>query len=102
VTGAIRSAERLLHLSAIAIEVADPAGADTAGCLAAYAAEIDDRFAEELTRPSWRPSSSIAPAATPRFPLMPRSSRQTCGSRKAWPGTARSLKISNGGGYRRV
>jgi hypothetical protein len=40
VTGAIRSAERLLRLSAIAIEVADPAGADAAGCLAAYAAEI--------------------------------------------------------------
>src|SRR5260370_37371199 len=46
VTGAIRAAERLLRLSAIAIEVADPAGADARGCLAAFGAEIDDRFPE--------------------------------------------------------
>jgi hypothetical protein len=46
VTGAIRSAERLLRLPAITIEVADPAGADARGSLAAYAAKIDDRFPE--------------------------------------------------------
>jgi DNA-binding MarR family transcriptional regulator/GNAT superfamily N-acetyltransferase len=56
VTGAIRSAARLLRLSAITIEVADPAGADARGCLAAFAAEIDGRFPE-----GFDPADLVAP-----------------------------------------
>jgi ribosomal protein S18 acetylase RimI-like enzyme len=45
-TASLGTAERLLRLASIVVEVADPVSSDARGCLAAYAAEIRDRFPE--------------------------------------------------------
>jgi DNA-binding MarR family transcriptional regulator len=43
---AMEDVERLVGAAGVTIEVADPEGADAQRCLAAYFAEIDDRFAD--------------------------------------------------------
>ncbi|MGQ4386393.1 bifunctional helix-turn-helix transcriptional regulator/GNAT family N-acetyltransferase [Streptomyces sp. SAS_270] len=45
-TAAVATAERLLRLAAITVEVVDGSSADARHCLAAYAADIDERFPE--------------------------------------------------------
>ncbi|MGD0703669.1 MAG: aminotransferase class I/II-fold pyridoxal phosphate-dependent enzyme [Trebonia sp.] len=43
---ALGTAQRLLRLAAVSVRVADPASADVRGCLAAYVAELRERFPE--------------------------------------------------------
>jgi 2-aminoadipate transaminase len=45
-TAALGTAQRLLRLTAVSVRVADPASADARGCLAAYVAELRERFPE--------------------------------------------------------
>jgi DNA-binding MarR family transcriptional regulator/GNAT superfamily N-acetyltransferase len=53
---ALGTAQRLLRLAAVSVQVTDPASADARGCLAAYVAELRERFPEgfgeaDLVRP---------------------------------------------------
>jgi 2-aminoadipate transaminase len=53
---ALGTAQRLMRLAAVSVQVADPASADVRGCLAAYVAELRERFPEgfaeaDLVRP---------------------------------------------------
>lgn len=55
-TAALGTAQRLLRLAAVSVQAADPLSADARGCLAAYAAELRERFPEgfdeaDLVRP---------------------------------------------------
>jgi hypothetical protein len=43
---ALGTAQRLLCLGAVSMQVTDPASADARGCLAAYVAELRERFPE--------------------------------------------------------
>lgn len=43
---ALGAAQRLLRLAAVSVQVADPASADARNCLAAYVAELRERFPE--------------------------------------------------------
>ena len=43
---ALGAAQRLLRLAAVSVQVVDPASADARGCLAAYVAELRERFPE--------------------------------------------------------
>jgi DNA-binding MarR family transcriptional regulator/GNAT superfamily N-acetyltransferase len=43
---ALGTAQRLLRLAAVSLQAVDPASADARGCLAAYAAELRERFPE--------------------------------------------------------
>jgi DNA-binding MarR family transcriptional regulator/GNAT superfamily N-acetyltransferase len=43
---ALKTAQRLLRLAAVSVQVADPGSADARGCLAAFAAEVGERFPE--------------------------------------------------------
>ena len=55
-TAAVAVAERLLRLAAITVEVVDGSSADARHCLAAYAADIDERFPE-----GFDPSALVRP-----------------------------------------
>jgi GNAT superfamily N-acetyltransferase len=53
---ALASAQRLLRLAGVSVQAVDPLSADARGCLAAYAAELRERFPEgfaetDLARP---------------------------------------------------
>ena len=55
-TAAVAVAERLLRLAAITVEAVDGSSADARHCLAAYAADIDERFPE-----GFDPSALVRP-----------------------------------------